>query len=147
MLPSEIRTVLLSQHENIRALAREVYEIAQEPTSTEACDELRRAIDALHVAMIEHNHDEQRLLEEVLPVADAWGEVRRVVMDDHHRHEHGALRDALAESMRLDDWRELSICARRLIEDLFAHMEVEERVLLHANVLRDDVCVVEPFGG
>lgn len=145
MLPSEIRAQLLGQHTLLRQLATDVR--AAISPSARPDQDLRRAIDALSAALLRHNRDEQRLLGEALPVADAWGEVRRVAMDDHHRKEHVALRAALAGSLDSDDWGRVTAAVRKLLDDLLAHMDAEERVLLHPNVLRDDVCVVDPFGG
>jgi hypothetical protein len=128
MRPTEIRAHLLEQHAKIRKLALEVRALAEAAT-----------LERLRIAIVTHNRDEQRLLCEALPVADAWGEVRRVAMDDHHRREHTQLASALERYAIANDVAAL----RAFVDDLFAHMDVEERVLLHENVLRDDPIAID----
>lgn len=142
MLPSEIRALLLAQHAAVRSLTARVLRLL-DATAPPPPTELRGAVESLQRAITEHNRDEQRLLGELLPVADAWGEVRRAAMDEHHREEHAALRGALGAALDQDDVAGQAAAFRRLVADLHAHMEVEERVLLSAHVLRDDPITIE----
>ena len=149
MMPTEVRALMLSQHEGIRALAHTMLASAERVRagSSEEAGHLDAAIAALARAIAAHNADEQRLLEQALPSADAWGAIRCASMDDHHRREHVAMRAAIKVLMKDTPPERLFARLRVFVDDLLRHMEVEERVLLHSSVLRDDVCVIDTFGG
>jgi hemerythrin len=149
MLLSETRTLLLSQHDAIRALTARVLTASEcvPAQQDSAMSDLRSAIDALGIALTNHNRDEQRLLEKELPTIDAWGAVRSAAMDDRHRREHASMRSALIASTQMTDPAALNAHLRWLIDEILEHMTFEERVILHPDVLRDDSCTIDSFGG
>jgi hypothetical protein len=138
MLPSEIRSRLLEDHECIRALLDQV-EIAAEKLDAglpvaldrfaDALGRLRRVVDA-------HNAVEERWLDVLLAQADAWGPIRREQMLTEHIEEHIDLLDALD----LADARS----ARAVVARLKQHIAHEEATFLSSAVLRDDTVTVAP---
>jgi hypothetical protein len=147
MKPTEVRARLLEQHERLREMIELAAALAEQTRHgiADAGRQLQRAMVELASALARHNQDEEVLLGSILATVDAWGPVRRALMDEHHGAEHAALQNALdaaAEPGAAAADRTDEILAR-----LLQHMDHEERHLLHASVLRDDCCTVDSFGG
>lgn len=129
------RSQLLQEHHRLRALANGARDTAARLLAGRAdVADLRRALTELRVAFALHNTHEEALLEPILAEADAWGPLRVRSMIEGHVDEHAALRAALAGD-------ELDAAPRMadLVEELFVHMDAEERTFLHPAVLRDDI--------
>ncbi len=147
MTPSEIRTELLTQHAELRAMIRRAASIVAalrrgEPARTE----LAAALGALAVATHGHNDHEEALLGGIIPTVDAWGPARASVMDAEHRLEHRELQAAFLTNLTGDDE---SVCRAvdELLGRLVEHMEREEDAFLSEEVLRDDGVITSYFGG
>ncbi|HZU83784.1 MAG TPA: hemerythrin domain-containing protein [Polyangiaceae bacterium] len=150
MKPSEIRSKLLEQHAQIRALVAEARGAMDRPAgdrgaSAEAGSLRQPGAQSAVMARLAqllrtHNQEEERLLRDIVARVDAWGPARVEIMDEHHLREHAELYAALfgAEAVALD--------ARRVdgvLDRLLEHMAAEERALYGEDVLRDDSVVID----
>jgi hypothetical protein len=147
MMPSEIRAELVEQHEALRALAREARGAAEHVGhDAHGADEVRWRLSAVLEALAAHNAREEALLDDVIPTVDAWGAVRASLMTMRHREEHEALRAALRDAR--DATAEIAAAlGRTAIDRVLVHMAEEEREILAANVLRDDLCAIDATDG
>ncbi len=141
MTPSAIRTELLAQHGRIRTLIDDVRRIAERLDGADAANsQLHAAIAVLADALRRHNQREEELLGRIIPSVDAWGPVRAEIMDEEHVAEHREMHAALMMEVRPT---ELPPLLDRMIE----HMAHEEETLLRDDLLRDDLVVMDYFGG
>lgn len=138
---SAIRAALLRDHDDLRARMRVIRAIAGNR------DELRRLLTMLTDAVRKHNAREEAMLAKVFPDLDAWGPVRRSIMDEEHILEHERLVDALVETAANEDPAAAANIALRLFEKMEAHMAREERVFLSEEVLTDEDVPPDAFGG
>lgn len=143
MTPGEIRTEMLGQHADMRAMIARATTLLGRIRAGEAVrGELRSVLGALADAAGVHNAREEALLRDIIPTVDAWGPARATVMDEQHRLEHQALHAALASGIVDDDAATEDLLARML-----RHMEREEEAVLSEEVLRDDTVITNYFGG
>jgi hypothetical protein len=92
----------------------------------------------LRLAFEAHNAFEEKLLRPLLQQADPFAAARIDRMIEDHVEEHRQMRAQLGTSE--------TSALREVIETLRAHLEAEERYLLSAKVLRDDVISIEETG-
>lgn len=97
--------------------------------------QLLREVSRLRLAFDAHNKFEEQLLRPALLEGDAFAGVRIERMVEDHVNEHRAMRQQLASS-------ETSVL-RDVIDTLRAHLDAEERYLLTARVLRDDIVQID----
>ena len=148
MKPSDIRSELLRQHDDLRARMRVTRAVAERALAGEDVrEELRRLLTALTDAMRAHNSREEALMSKVFPELDAWGPVRREVMVEEHILEHEKLVNALVETHPDSDPRPAAKVALELFEQMTAHMAREEKVFLGTDVLNDEEPPPDAFGG
>ena len=151
MRPSEVRERVLGDHEAIRerlgrleTLLDRVHQGSREADWSE----LRRVALELLERLRTHMRWEDRYLIPALREADAWGEERAARL----RADHGAQRDQHSDfDQRLSDRAcpnsRVASDVSRLIELLREDMREEERDLLDARVLRDDVIAIDAEAG
>ncbi len=140
MKPSQIRTELLEEHGRLRSLVDGVRRTDAAASGDPARrEELRAAVVQLADELRRHNLREEELLRGIIPSVDAWGKVRKEILDEEHVSEHRELYGALLGVQRG------SLAA--VLDRVLAHMEREERTVFAEDVLRDDVVVVDHFGG
>lgn len=148
MTLTEIRETLLRQHGELRELAKRVSESASELAASKgAPDRLRESVRALVSALEKHNADEEHLLGGIIASVDAWGPVRKTLMEEHHAAEHRASVEAWLEVGTLNDLDEAMKRVADLVKELVQHIEREDREILHPSVLHDDIFAVDTFGG
>ncbi|HSQ65469.1 MAG TPA: hemerythrin domain-containing protein [Polyangiaceae bacterium] len=148
MKPSDIRSELLRQHDDLRTRIRVTRAVAERCLAGEDLrEELRRLLTALTDAIRAHNSREEALMSKVFPELDAWGPVRREVMVEEHILEHEKLVNALIETNGDSDPRPAAKVALELFDHMAAHMEREEKVFLGADVLTDEEPPPDAFGG
>jgi hypothetical protein len=137
--PARALAELQAQHDTLRTMMDRCEELADELEAHRG-DPLRltREVARLRLAFEAHNQFEEQLLRPVLLENDAFAQVRIERMIDDHVGEHREMRARLSSD-------ETSVL-RDVIETLRAHLEAEERYLLSAKVLRDDVVTVESSG-
>jgi hypothetical protein len=141
----DMRERLIDQHRQLRA---QIAELLSE-TARDAQHELdfRVALAELSDALARHNREEERLLAAVVPTLDAWGPVRKQLMDEHHASQHAAQLSALRSICECKPFTrgfdEAIDRAQRSLREILSHMDREERELIHPDVLRDDVYAVD----
>jgi len=137
--PARALAELQAQHLALRTMMDHCEELADELEAGRGdALQLTREVARLRLAFEAHNQFEEQLLRPVLLANDAFAEVRIDRMIDDHVGEHRAMRARLDSS-------ETEVL-RDVIETLRAHLEAEERYLLSAKVLRDDVVTIESSG-
>ena len=139
LTPGRALAELEAQHDALRGMMDRCEELADE-LDAGRCDpmELTREVARLRLAFDAHNTFEEQLLRPVLKEVDAFSVPRIERMVEDHVGEHRAMRASLGSNETRD--------LREVIETLRAHLEAEERYLLTARVLRDDLVSVEDAG-
>ncbi len=133
MLPTDARILLLTQHDRLRSLLKQVVEAAHQLLADKpALLAFRRALAELRIALKTHNQSEEGILEPLLQRGDELGPDRVRRMLEEHVAEHVAMGELLSGTdrdvaSRIDDFA----------EDLLAHIDAEERTFLHRAVLKD----------
>lgn len=137
MKPSSALSELIAQHDSLRCMMDLCEDLADaldlRPDGDPA--PLTRELALLRLAFDAHNKFEEQLLRPVLMEHDSFGPVRVQRMVEDHIHEHKTIGERLASPA--------TAALRDVIETLRAHLDAEERYLLTAPVLRDDVVSVE----
>ena len=137
----ERRTTLELQHRALRGLIAQVRRSAVDvlDAAVESSQELRNQVNALRLELEDHLATEEALLGPVLERIDAWGPVRLDLMRAEHAHQRAIL--AVLRSDRAAALKP-ELLARRvlgLLEDILSDMDAEDRDLLDAKVLCDNV--------
>lgn len=139
---SEIRTILLSQHADIRALVEETRAAA----AGGDVEHQRGCLARLASLVQTHNSGEEAALKAILPSLDAWGPVRQKTMLDEHVAEHGELYATLVAASAAADATAAAGAIVKQLDKMLAHMALEEREFLGAELLTDDT-LCDGFGG
>jgi hypothetical protein len=147
MQRGEIRSELLHQHAQLRSQSAALEVTAERCTSADALHHLRHALVELLGTLRAHNAYEEALMSEVFPELDGWGPVRHEVMNEAHAAEHAKMEAALRTAVVERDVATAAATTLRMLRELSAHMEREEEVFLHPDVLSDDVSTPDSFGG
>src|SRR5215216_7891669 len=139
MTLSEIRMVLLQQHDALRAKIAE----ARSATEQWRCGEMSREhleqrLQQLAQQLRAHHACEEDLLRDPLPNIDAWGQVRAETMTEMHLDEHRNLCAGLIGSHVTADPERGSAGIAVLLDTMLDHMRQEEKFLLAPEVLTDD---------
>lgn len=130
--PGRALVELKAQHDALRGMMQRCEELADElDAGRMGPTQLVREVARLRMAFEAHNAFEEQLLRPALLEGDAFAGVRIDRMVEDHVLEHRAMRQQLATT-------ETNVL-RDVIETLRAHLDAEERYLLTAKVLRDDV--------
>jgi iron-sulfur cluster repair protein YtfE (RIC family) len=140
LTPGRALVELKAQHDALRDIMDRCEELADELDARGDVGPLTLTLEVarLRQAFDEHNKFEEQLLRPVLLEGDAFAEARIDRMVEDHVGEHRAMRAQMAAT----ETSEL----RDVIEMLRAHLDAEERYLLTARVLHDDVVSVESAG-
>ncbi len=129
MLLPEMRAELLRQHDEIRALIAGVRAaIARVRADGETADELRSGLRALDRALTAHNRSEEAAFQGALR-SEHSGPLRTAMLSDRHRREHDHVQHALTQAVVIRDRALRARAAERVIDDVLAHMALEERDL------------------
>src|SRR5215472_6259021 len=135
MKPSEVRSLVLAEHVELRKRLAEIDAITSHILAGLESGErnLREKVGQLCVLLERHLALEETTLLPAIHDVDAWGPVRA----DHLRQEHQAQR-AIVELART-----AQTFGRTLLED----MKLEEQELLNSTLLRDDLVTIDQFLG
>lgn len=148
MKRSDIRNELLKQHQSLLARIRVLRGVAERCLAGEdAHAELRRLLTALTDAVRAHNAYEEELMSGVFPWLDAWGPIRREIMNEEHILEHEGLVNTLVETNATGDAKQAARLVNSLFDQMVRHIEREEKVFLAADVLADEEAPPDAFGG
>jgi hypothetical protein len=142
---SDLRERLLAQHRHLRGQINEL--MAAKVSDSQAELDFRVALATFSDDLARHNREEEKLLSAVVPTSGPWGGVRKILMDDHHASQHAAQLEAvraIGDTKPFDPGvRDAVARVRRSLSEILAHMELEERELIHQSVLRDEVYAVD----
>jgi hypothetical protein len=142
--PAAARERVLDQHQGLRELLRQSLEVATRGLQADGPgrDELARLVHDLRARFKAHLAFEEHTLAPVLAHADAWGPERVDDLLDEHARQRAEL-DTLVEGVEAD-WEpeNLALALRSLTTDLLLDMEEEERGILSASALQDQMLIV-----
>jgi Hemerythrin HHE cation binding domain len=148
MTLNEIRATLLAQHAALRAEIEEARRGAERWKQGDwSRERMQACLQHLAAELRAHNACEERLLREVIPTIDAWGQARSDVMTEVHLDEHRNLCAGLIGSTISRDAERGSATILLLLDAMVDHMNHEENIFLAADVLTDDIGPVDAFGG
>ncbi len=132
MSASEAREELLKQHQRLRHLLAGAEDLARQVLAgAEVVPVFSGALTVLRTELAAHNAAEEAALVPLLRAGDAYGAARVQRMFEEHAGEHAVLLAALDGTPAVVAGRMAEVA-----EDLRAHMEAEERTILHPKVLR-----------
>jgi hemerythrin-like domain-containing protein len=145
---SQVRSLILDEHTILRNLLEEIDECLGEMTRRVpgAVRRLRASLRTFQDAFLRHLRHEETVLRPLLEDVDAWGPARVETMDEEHRSQ----RAALVELSRLALDQDLDQTVQQVeefVRRLRADMDGEEQHALSEEVLRDDIIVIDTFGG
>jgi len=145
---SQVRSLILDEHTILRNVLEEIEESLGEMTrrTPGAVRRLRASLRTFQDAFLRHLSHEETVLRPLLKDVDAWGPARVEAMDEEHRGQ----RAALVELSRLaleQDLDETVQHVEEFVRRLRADMDGEEQHALSEEVLRDDIIVIDTFGG
>ena len=145
---SQVRSLILDEHTILRNLLQEIDEALGEMTRRVpgALRRLRASLRTFQDAFLRHLCHEETVLRPLLKDVDAWGPARVETMDEEHRSQ----RAALVELSRLaldHDMDQTVQQVEEFVRRLRADMDGEEHHALSEEVLRDDIIVIDTFGG
>jgi iron-sulfur cluster repair protein YtfE (RIC family) len=146
--PSDVRTLLRSQHEQLRMILFEAERLASlvQKGHLEHVVPMNAACELLGTSLGVHIEVEELLALPHLRQADAWGVVRVQRLQE----EHEAQRAAVATLVKLahqPDAAELARALRALATTLLEDMRREDQQMLTDEVLRDDVVSIAQTDG
>lgn len=148
MDPSEARAEILAQHDELRALVRNVARAldAAEGEEGGSDETIRLKIATLATRLVVHMVFEEGLLAPILEEVDEWGPQRRREYEAMHEQQRAWMARILDDSYSCCG-RDLRTTARELVEVLTADMDDEEATVLDDKLLRDDLVVIDQSGG
>ncbi len=142
MRPSEVRTRILGEHIELRSVLGAVDDLARRVAigDTAAVETLRERALELHDMFASHLDLEDRILIPAIRKADSWGPERADQLAAEHREQREFLQYMLA---RICDTNRPTILLsrelRNFVECILDDMVHEEKTILDADLLRDDV--------
>lgn len=144
---AEVRDAILKEHEHLRASMKAVQDAldgaGRSPGPVPA--PLLAALDSFLSEFLKHIAHEDVVLRPLLANLDAWARERVEHMDREHREQ----RERLQVLARMDPNDAAAFTARvqETLTWIRNDMAGEEKELLTPEVLRDDVIVIDSFGG
>jgi iron-sulfur cluster repair protein YtfE (RIC family) len=146
---SEIRQAILGEHEQLRARMRELQAALEGAGATATAGVPPVLPGALHAFLqefLKHIDHEEAILRPVLAHVDAWARHRVESMDSEHAEQRARL-TALARMDPASDPRSFVSGVRETLEWIRQDMAGEEKTMLSPELLRDDIIVIDSFGG
>jgi iron-sulfur cluster repair protein YtfE (RIC family) len=145
MTLDEMRIELLKEHELLRSRLAQIQRLARAIETGEEVQDadrrLRLQVEQLRVALDEHLTREDAILGPIIATIDAWGKERVEAMAREHAAQHAALFTAINETSGTRTPLERAAAARAMARELAAHMDEEEDLLLHPDILTD--CLIK----
>ncbi len=145
MQPSQVRLRILEDHVNLRqqltSLEVSIDFLPYDPSRLAAVAD---AAGQLLADLVIHTELEDAVLGPVLLDVDAWGTIRERSLLEHHAAQRAELRRLVdAYAKRSENPDEIAALTRAWIREVRADMEREERDLLVASLLRDDMIAID----
>jgi iron-sulfur cluster repair protein YtfE (RIC family) len=146
-----IRKAILDEHEQLRTRMKALQEALDDAAQRPAVEggvppALVSALDSFLSEFLKHIAHEDVVLRPLLASLDAWARERVEHLDAEHREQRERLQ-ALATMSPSADPAAFTARVRETLAWIRADMAGEERELLTPEVLRDDVVVIDSFGG
>jgi hypothetical protein len=141
---SQIRSAILEEHEQLRARMKELEASLDGPSGMTSSFPV--ALKAFLVEFLKHIAHEDELLRPVLVQVDAWARQRVESLDREHQDQRRKLTE-LAQMDPSSDPSAFAARAREVLEWIRVDMAGEEKTLLTPELLRDDIIVIDSFGG
>lgn len=141
---SEIRTTILEEHERLRERMQQL-EVSLDGRAGSSSG-FPVALKSFLVEFSKHIAHEEELLRPVLAQVDAWARQRVESLDREH-HEQ---RQKLSELAQMDPSAAPAAFVARVreaLEWIRLDMAGEEKSILAPELLRDDIIVIDSFGG
>ena len=147
--PSEVRELILAQHDELRALYADLDALLADVTPGDSGGDraLRERCRRLYQMLLRHIAVEDALLAPALRESDGFGPVRADELLAEHDRQRRLLRYALSSIVESTPGATLVRSLPPLLDSLRADMAHEERDLLSAELLKDDSTQVDAFGG
>jgi hypothetical protein len=142
--PAVVRERVLDQHGALRELLKQALDVTTRGLLPDGPgrDELSRLVHDLRARFRAHLAFEEQALAPVLTNADDWGPERVDDLLDEHARQRAEL-DTLVEGVTNGwDAERLSLALRSLSTDLLLDMAEEERGILSAAWLQDEMMIV-----
>lgn len=143
MNPSHVRKRILEDHDAIRQRLSKL-EAATEALLDDkaALNEVGELAWSLMYALSRHTELEDQILAPALRDIDAWGAVRADQLLAHHQTQRADIHEVAKLFERRPATHDVVRVISALVQELRADMEHEERELLSADLLRDDLVAV-----
>jgi iron-sulfur cluster repair protein YtfE (RIC family) len=142
----DVRARVLAEHSRLRIIIAEVdrYAIAVAAGEEQLVEKLRQEAEKLYHLLTKHIDHEDAVLAPLIRRIDAWGIVRFEQM----QRDHEGQREALARAVRdlETQGRSLGQGVQSMLWEILHDMKREEHDLLHPDLWREDLTVVE-IGG
>lgn len=150
MLPSQVRSTILEDHEHIRGALDALDALAQSLTAgrKEPLVEALAALRSMKKRFFDHLDLEEEIMVPALRDADAWGPDRAELVLNEHREQRAEL-EALVQELGRSGVAP-AIVGRRIldwIEAIRVDMVHEESAVLSPDLLRDDVIAIDLEAG
>lgn len=140
---SQIRATILQEHERLRGQMRELEGFLKERAGEPA---FLLALKGFYQGFLEHIAHEEALLRPILAHVDAWARQRVQALDDEHREQRERLA-FLGQGERPADLSAFVARVREALDWIRVDMEGEEKTLVTPELLRDDIIILDTFGG
>ncbi len=141
---SQIRTTILEEHERLRDRMKQLETSLDGRAGSSSAFPV--ALKGFLVEFLKHIAHEEELLRPVLAQVDAWARQRVESLDREHQDQ----REKLSELAQMDppaDAQAFVARVREALEWIRLDMAGEEKTLLTPELLRDDIIVIDSFGG
>jgi hypothetical protein len=143
------RAEILAQHAGLRETLIDLRALTDEVLAGRGpgAVRLRAVVGGLRLQFERHLAYEEAYLAPVLEHADPWGPERVKHLFAEHVLQRQELARAEAKALEASNLRAIALALQRLIDDVLADMEHEERGLLASDILRDDLVAVDQQTG
>jgi CBS domain-containing protein len=141
--PSQVRELILAEHQHLRHLLAQALECARRVLNGEISNEetarVREAARSAYTALVAHTELEDRELVPILETIDAWGRARAGVLRREHVIQRLALERALINLEATQGNALLAASVEDVLLDILHDMDREEAEVLTLELLGDDI--------
>jgi hypothetical protein len=145
LFPTAVRDRVLEQHQGLRALLQQTLDVTTVALRRDGPEraQVSRLVQELRARFFAHLAFEERTLAPVLAQVDLWGPERVQDLLAEHTRQRAEVDTLVAGLESHWDVERLALVLRSLATDLLIDMEEEERGCVSADLLRDEMIIVE----